>query len=63
MYKVTFDFKKSKPEGGSAYWTTDWRLYEETLSAEELEKKIREYMADDHCGYHKYIQLKSIEKI
>lgn len=66
MYKVLFSYKQDNPSGGntgSSGWTKEYKLYDVSLSADELESKINEFLNDSKCGYRKYITVISIDKI
>lgn len=65
MFKILFSYKQNSPSGGntvSSGWTEEYKLYEGSLSAEELQSKINEFLEDDKCGYRKYITVKLIER-
>lgn len=62
MYKAVFSFKKYDPQGGFGEWTEEIVPIEATSDI-ELKEKIEIYQKNDHYGYHKYIQLKSLDRM
>lgn len=62
MYKVTYEFIKSFPQGGSPKLTQEIKLYD-CDNANELQNKIDKYLSNNHCSYHKNIKVLNIEKL
>ncbi len=65
MYKVLFSYKEDSPSGGNTRFSgyrTETKLYD-TESAEELQAKIDEFLADNKCGYRTHIIVRDITKL
>jgi len=62
MYKAVFSFKKSHSSGGLGRWVKEIEIIEAKNEA-ELKEKIAAYTNNDHCGYHEYIKLVSINSM
>lgn len=62
VFLATFDYMQSSPSGGAAR-----RVRENKLIVVETEKeladKVDAFLADDKCGYRKYIDLLDIKRI
>ena len=62
VFLATFDYMQSSPGGGTAR-----RVKENKLMVVETEKELAEkvdaFLADDKCGYRKYIDLVEIKRI
>lgn len=64
MIKINLAYKKRFPQGGSPKWVHEFKLFDDTEMAKVIEKFIEDYKNSyDHCGYHKYHQVTSIERI
>lgn len=62
IFLATFDYMQSSPSGGASR-----RVKENKLIVVETEKeladKVDAFLADDKCGYRKYIDLLDIKRI
>lgn len=62
VFLATFDYMQSSPSGGAPR-----RVKENKLIVVETEKeladKVDAFLADDKCGYRKYIDLLDIKRI
>lgn len=62
VFLATFDYMQSSPSGGAVR-----RVKENKLIVVETEKeladKVDAFLADDKCGYRKYIDLLEVKRI
>ena len=62
VFLATFDYMQSSPSGGAARRVKENKLIV-VETEKELEDKVDAFLADDKCGYRKYIDILEIKRI
>lgn len=62
VFLATFDYMQSSPSGGAARRVRESKLIV-VETEKELAEKVDAFLADDKCGYRKYIDLLEIKRI
>lgn len=63
MIKVNFLFLQGSPVGGRSKYEREFLLFDDTILADDLDKKIKVFMNDNKNGYRKNISVTNIERI
>ena len=62
MFKVTFEWLESSPNGGGERWKGCFHLFDEETS-EDLNNKIDSWIKNKSSSYHKHVKAVDISRL